>query len=188
MLAGREPVALLAITLAIRQHEVVRQIHWVSSPSDKVVYMSCVPHDPAIAVEAPTLLKIEQHRSNYGHTVALAAEQEFAQVGGSANQGQVLLAHIPDPCALHQMGECFDPILRLRGQHGIGRLGGGPPITVCRTRCRADALTMTVDGDRIASDAILTRGDRSAKDNVEFQRVVPKATPAHRTSRRTAVP
>jgi hypothetical protein len=36
-------------------------------------------------------------------TVPLAAEQEFVQVGGFANQGQVLLAHVPDPCALNQI-------------------------------------------------------------------------------------
>jgi len=43
MFTGREPVALLVVTAAIRQHEVVRQIHWVPSQSNKVIYMRCVP-------------------------------------------------------------------------------------------------------------------------------------------------
>ena len=43
MLTGREPAVFLTVTLAVRQHEVVRQIHRVAGPSDKVVCMSCVP-------------------------------------------------------------------------------------------------------------------------------------------------
>jgi len=64
MFAGREPVALLAVAPAIRQHEVVRQIHRVSGPSHEVIYMRRLPTAPAIAVEAPTALEIEEHRPN----------------------------------------------------------------------------------------------------------------------------
>ena len=87
MFTGRKPVAFLDVALAIRQHEVVRQIHGVSSPSDKVIYMRCLPNNPAVAVETPTVLKAEQYWPNHGQTVPLAAEQEFVQVGGPTNQG-----------------------------------------------------------------------------------------------------
>lgn len=90
MFTSREPVPLPAVAPAIRQHKVVRQIHGVSGPSDKVIYVRGVPNDPAIAVEAATVLKIEQYRPDHGKTVPLAAEQEFVQVGGFAYYGQVL--------------------------------------------------------------------------------------------------
>ncbi len=67
MFAGRKSVAFFAVAPPIRQHEVVRQIHRVSGPSDKVIYMRCLPNNPAIAVEAPPVLKIEQNRPVSGH-------------------------------------------------------------------------------------------------------------------------
>jgi hypothetical protein len=51
------------------------------------------------------VLKIEQHRPNQSKIVPLAAEQEYLQVGGFANEGQVLLANVPDSCALNQVGD-----------------------------------------------------------------------------------
>ena len=75
---------LMPIFGPIRQHKVVRQIHRVSSPSDEVIYVRRVPYEAAIAAEAPTPLKIE-YRPNDGHTVPLATEQEFLQVGGFAD-------------------------------------------------------------------------------------------------------
>jgi len=59
MFIGREPVALLVVAPAIRQDEVVRQIHRVPGSSHKVIDMRCLANDPAIALEAPTVLKIE---------------------------------------------------------------------------------------------------------------------------------
>jgi hypothetical protein len=85
MFAGRKSVAFFAVAPPIRQHEVVRQIHRVSGPSDKVIYMRCLPNNPAIAVEAPPVLKIEQNRPDHGQIIPLAAEQEFVQVGGFSN-------------------------------------------------------------------------------------------------------
>src|ERR1043166_201651 len=73
--------------------------------SSDVCSSDLVPYDPAIAVETPTVLEIEQDRPNHGQAVALTAEQEFMQVGGFANYGQVLLAHVPNPCALNQIGD-----------------------------------------------------------------------------------
>jgi len=50
-----------------------------------VIDMRCLVNDPAIAVEAPAVLKIEQYRPNQSQIVPLAAEQEFVQVGGFAD-------------------------------------------------------------------------------------------------------
>jgi hypothetical protein len=52
----------------------VRQIHRVSGPRDKVIYMRSLANDSPVAVEAPTVLKVEQDRPNPGQIVPLAAE------------------------------------------------------------------------------------------------------------------
>jgi len=57
----------------------VRQIDRVSRPSDKVIDMRCVTKDLAVAVEAPTVLKFEQHRPYHGQTVAMAGRSLCAQ-------------------------------------------------------------------------------------------------------------
>jgi hypothetical protein len=45
-----------------------------------VIEVRGLPDDPAIAVEAATVLKVEEHRPNRGQAVALAAEQELVQI------------------------------------------------------------------------------------------------------------
>jgi hypothetical protein len=44
MFTGREPVALLVVAPAVGQFEAVRQVHRVSSPSDKVIDVHRVPY------------------------------------------------------------------------------------------------------------------------------------------------
>ena len=69
--AGRQS-RFLVIAPAICHHEVMRKIHGISSPRDEVAYVLCDPSDLILAVEAPTVLKIEQHRSRHGRLLRSA--------------------------------------------------------------------------------------------------------------------
>lgn len=62
MFVGRKPVAFLAVTLAVRQHEVVPDPPSIG-PKRQSDLRAPSPQRPAIAVEAPTVLKIEQYRA-----------------------------------------------------------------------------------------------------------------------------
>jgi hypothetical protein len=41
VIAGRKPVAFLAVALAIREHEVVAQVYRIPSPRDEVIDVGC---------------------------------------------------------------------------------------------------------------------------------------------------
>jgi hypothetical protein len=74
MIAGRKPVAFLAVTPAIREHEVVAQVYWVSSPGDEVIDVGCRWRKGCVTVEAPAPLDIEQNGAYDGQSRSLATE------------------------------------------------------------------------------------------------------------------
>ena len=60
MIAGRKPVAFLAVTPAIREHEVVAQVYRIPSPGDEVIDVGGRWRKRCVTVEALAPLDIEQ--------------------------------------------------------------------------------------------------------------------------------
>jgi hypothetical protein len=74
MIAGRKPVAFLAVALAIRKYEVVAQVHRITSPGDEVIDVGCRWRKRRPTVEASAPLDIEQHGAYDGQSRSLATE------------------------------------------------------------------------------------------------------------------
>src|SRR5438094_3314699 len=103
MLARRQPISFLAIAMAIRQDEVVAQIYRVTRPGNEMIDVDVGGRERTTAIETISVLEIHQDRAHYGKTGSLTAEQEFIQVGGLAENIEILLANVAHPCAAHEI-------------------------------------------------------------------------------------
>lgn len=79
--AGRKPISLLVVASAVGQHEVVGQIYGVSSPGDEMVHVGCGPGDPALAVEPPAPLDVQQRRAHQREVVASVRKYRPSSAG-----------------------------------------------------------------------------------------------------------
>jgi hypothetical protein len=74
MIAGRKPVAFLAVAPAIREHEVVAQVQQIPSPRDEVIDVGCRWRKRCAIVEASAPLGIDQNGAYDGQRLSLATE------------------------------------------------------------------------------------------------------------------
>ncbi len=76
----RHPVALLAVTPAVCQHEVVTEINRVLGPRDEMIDVAAVAPNRLRAVETFPVLQVHQHRPDRSQRVPFRSEQELPQV------------------------------------------------------------------------------------------------------------
>jgi len=87
------PVAFLAVASAIREHEVVAQVHRIPSPRDEVIDVGCLWRNRCVTVEAPAPLDIEQDGAYDSQGRSLATEENSFRSAVFTEQIQVLLTY-----------------------------------------------------------------------------------------------
>ena len=101
MIAGRKPVAFLAVALAIREHEVVAQVHRIPGPRDEVIDVGGRWRKRCVTVKAPAPLDIEQDGAYDGQSRSLTTEEELVQIGRFTEHWRNNRPHAP----AHQVGD-----------------------------------------------------------------------------------
>lgn len=76
----RHPIALLAVAPAICQHEIMPQVNRVLRPRDEMIDMAAITSNPLVAIEAPAVLQIHQHRPDRSQCIPFCAEQELPKI------------------------------------------------------------------------------------------------------------
>jgi hypothetical protein len=103
MFAGREPVPLCSVALAVGKDEVMAKVHWIPRPGHEVINVCVAGGQHPRAVEALSTLEIQDHRAHGGQRDTLTAKQEFMQIGDLAEDGEIPLPHQTGPA-------CFDHV------------------------------------------------------------------------------
>ena len=101
VIAGRKPIAFLAIACTIGEYEVVAQGHRIPSPSDEVINVGGRWRKRCLTVEAPTQLDIEQDGAYDGQSRSLTTEEELVQIGRFTEHWRNNRPHAP----AHQVGD-----------------------------------------------------------------------------------